>query len=245
MNRIPLVRKNNQNILAISDYEILKHLHKVLKISNGDILKIVLVEEGLANAKVIAISKQEVTIEIFETFPAKQTKSKLIIGLSRPLTCQKILEHGTTLGVSEFHFFKAELSEKSFLESKFIQQQKFESYLLKGLAQSGVYSQLPKVFIHDNFAKISLENFAKDNKYFLSLKSHHFLNQDQHHQKFSTTFLIGPERGFTPEEEMVFEQLDFMPISIGPSIQRVEYAVASSLAQLELLTSQYHPLTSA
>lgn len=237
MNRIPIRRQNAEKLLEISDFEVLKHLHKVLKVSLGDPLKLTLIGEGLSNGIIVDCQKEKVVVEISEITAPAQAKTKLIIGLSRPLTCQKVLEHGTTLGVSEFHFFKAELSEKSFLESKFIQQGKFENYLLKGLSQSGIYSHLPKVTISSKFADIPLEEFNKDNKYILSLSTKEYLSKKTHLEKFATTFLIGPERGFTAEEEEIFLHYDFRPICIGPSIQRVEYATASALAQLELIQS--------
>lgn len=233
MNRVPILRKNSEQLIEISDFEIVKHLRKVIQVEAGSSLKICLINEGLAEGIVIDVSKDKIQVEIQKITDSLEPKTKLIVGLSRPLTMQKVLEHGTTLGVSEFHFFKAELSEKSFLESKFIKDAKFESYMEKGLAQAGVFSKMPSVNVYDKFADIPLEKFASHNKLFLSLNASEFINKNNTIKKLPNVFLIGPERGFTEEEEEIFQQMDFTGIKIGPSIQRVEYATASILAQLE------------
>ena len=196
-------------------------------------IRLCLINEGLADSKVVEINQDNIVVEIQDIQPAQKAGSKLIVGLSRPLTMQKVLEHGTTLGVKEFVFFKAELSEKSFLESKFIKEGKFQHYLEKGLAQAGVYCDLPKVSVFKYFSEIPLDSFSNHNKLFLSLNSQEYLGVDNVIKKLDSVFLIGPERGFTDDEEAVFQQLDFTPIKIGPSIQRVEYATATVLAQLE------------
>ncbi|MBF0297707.1 MAG: RNA methyltransferase [Oligoflexia bacterium] len=47
---------------------------------------------------------------------------------------------------------------------------------------------------------------------------------------------IGPERGFTKEEELFFiEELEFLPVKVSNSILRVEHALFHAIAQLELL----------
>lgn len=233
MNRVPILRKNSESLFEISNFETVKHLKKVLKVQKDSPIKLCLINEGLADGKVLEVLTDKILVKIGTIKDSVEVKTKLIVGLSRPLTMQKILEHGTTLGVSEFHFFKAELSEKSFLDSKFIKDAKFESYMKKGLAQSGIFSKMPQVYIYNKFADISLKQFSNYNKLFLSLNSTDFLTKNNTIKKLPSVFLIGPERGFTNDEEEVFLQLNFLGVKIGPSIQRVEYATASILAQLE------------
>ena len=91
----------------------MKHLKKVLKVQKDSPIKLCLINEGLADGKVLEVLTDKILVKIGTIKDSVEVKTKLIVGLSRPLTMQKILEHGTTLGVSEFHFFRAELSEKN------------------------------------------------------------------------------------------------------------------------------------
>lgn len=237
MNRIPIRRSNTETLIRLSEFELLKHLKKVIKVSINDPIKLTLINEGLVTGIIKKVEKEFIEIEIDpnEIKAPEPTNSVLIIGSSRPLTCKKIFEHGTTLGIGQFIFFQAQLSEKSYYESKIYEESEYTKHLILGLAQSGIYSNLPKVSIYQSFDQIPLDQIEISNKLLLSLESHSTLDQVGFSPKISSTILVGPERGFTQDEEDIFEHMGFKKVSIGRSIQRVEYAVASALGQIELM----------
>ena len=157
----------------------------------------------------------------------------LLVGLSRPPTMKKILEHATSLGVSHFHFFKAKLSEKSYGDSKIWDKESTQKVLLDGLSQSASYWKLPKVSHYKDLESIdTFEGFdlrlcslSKGvNKKMTSIRS------DQ-----PMILAFGPERGLTEDEDNALQSKGFQAFSLGQGVLRVEIAVFSSLGQCHLL----------
>jgi RsmE family RNA methyltransferase len=236
MNRFLIFENENisPNTYEVFDPERLEHLKSVLKLKVGDTLKVALIDEGIGEAYIKDISNDSTTL-LLESIDAKnQAPYDLIIGLSRPPTLKKILEHATTLGVARFDFFKAKLSEKSYLDSKIFKDGNLEKYLRFGVSQSAIYHQLPKVELHDN-----LKDWKnREQKFILSPKSSKsFLDVDLDFSK-RITLAIGPERGWTNSEVENFKEMGFVEIGISSSILRVETATFSSLGQLELLRTK-------
>jgi len=194
-------------------------------------LKVTLVGVGIGEAYIKSLSDDSLTLLVESITPKNLAPYDLIIGLSRPPTLKKVLEHATTLGVGKFDFFKAALSEKSYLDSKLFKEDNLLKYLRFGISQSAIYHNLPKVKLHE-----SLPDFKnREQKFILSPKSTKtFLDVDLDFSK-RITVAVGPERGWTEGEITSFKNMGFIEIGISPSILRVETAVFSSLGQLELL----------
>ena len=120
----------------------------------------------------------------------------LVVGLSRPQTSKKILEHGTTFGARRFHFFKAALSDKSYLDSKIFIDRAYEEFLVAGLSQAATYTHLPEFKLD----KYNIAHQYKDTpqKYILDLDTDRtFLDLPIDFTR-PITLAIGPERGFIP-----------------------------------------------
>ena len=236
MNRFLIFENENisPNTYEVFDPERLEHLKSVLKLKVGDMLKVALIGKGIGEAYIKDLTGESLTL-LLESIDAKnQAPYDLIIGLSRPSTLKKILEHATTLGVGRFDFFKAELSEKSYLDSKLFKEGNLEKYLRFGVSQSAIYHQLPKVELHGH-----LKDWKnREQKFILSPKSSKsFLDVDLDFSK-RITLAIGPERGWTDSEVEKFKEMGFIDIGISSSILRVETATFSSLGQLELLRTK-------
>ena len=232
MNRILIFEDKLQDFIQIKDPETLTHLHRHLLIQKGQTLKCTLVGQGLFEAQVTRVQKE--LVEITPTGSLKEAVSApfhLHIGLSRPPSLKKILEHATTLGVSHFHFFKSSLSEKSYLQSKVLQNKEIQKRLKLGLAQSACYAHLPQV-------KISKE-FPRD--FFKDLKGQIFRPDPFKCQSFSdfqlnsppVHLILGPERGFTKQEVSFFESLKIKSVRLCPGILRVEIATFAALGQAQ------------
>ncbi|TDJ03674.1 MAG: RsmE family RNA methyltransferase [Deltaproteobacteria bacterium] len=237
MNRF-LIFENEKlcpNIYEVKDPSRLEHLKTILKLGVGDMLKVALVGQGIGKAYIKDLSGDSLTL-LVESIEAKnQAPYDLIIGLSRPPTIKKILEHATTLGVGSFDFFKADLSEKSYLDSKIFEQEKLEKYLCCGISQAAIYHQLPKVELHQ---KILNDWKNREQKFILSPGSTRTFLDVQLDFSKRITLAIGPERGWTTTEVETFKQMGFIAIGISSAILRVETATFSSLGQLELLRTK-------
>jgi len=231
MNTIIISSENS----IITDPKIMNHMHTVLKTKVGDTLQIGVQNGGLYIGLVEAISPSSCTLKLAKSGDAQLPWFNLIVGLSRPQTMKKILEHGTTFGAKSFHFYKAELSEKSYLDSKIFVDNAELGFLLDGLSQSGIYTHLPTLTL-EKYNPASQYSKLPDQKFILDLETDKtFLDYKINHQSL-IHLAIGPERGFTKNDIAEFHAAGFQSVKISPAILRVEHAVYAAISQLELLS---------
>ena len=180
------------------------------------------------------INKKSIKIKLNQTYEGQRGKISLQIGLSRPPTCKKILEHGSSLGVKSFEFFHGALSEKSYATSKLFQENKAQETMHLGLSQSNIYCHEPCLNI---VQKRSIPE--TEHKYILSLDNN-LTFSDYISKSFpqDLTLALGPERGWTKDEEKELLSQGYRPVRIGPSTLRVEIATFVALGQLSLIASQ-------
>ena len=140
MNTIIIKNSNllELNLYRVQDKTTVNHIQKVLKLKVGETLKVCLLNEGIGKGVIQSLSKEEVIISLNkeELRNHRTPWVNLIVGLSRPQTCKKVLELGSSMGVKSFRFLEGELSEKSYAQSKIFQNNAFEKYILNGLSQS-------------------------------------------------------------------------------------------------------------
>ncbi len=227
----------NDNSGLITDKQVMAHLHETLKLAAGDEVKCTVLNSGRTTGIVSEISPSHCKLTLGEIHPGEQQWFDLIVGLSRPQTTKKILEHATTFGARQFHFFKAALSEKSYLDSKIFEEKAYEECLLTGLSQAAIYTDLP-VFKLDKYNPA--EHYKNETqKFILDLKAEKsFLDVEIDWSK-SVTLAVGPERGWISEDIERFHTAGFTSIKISSSVLRVEHAVYSAISQLELLRRKY------
>lgn len=224
---------------VITDPQVLMHLYSTIKAKIGDQLKCTILGSGLCTGTVKSLSPTECLLELSQIKQRTPQWFNLIVGVSRPQTSKKILEHATTFGAKKIHFYKSELSEKSYLDAKIFEQLEFQDYLYAGLSQSALYSDLPTVQVDkynpaDSYKEVPqkfiLDLNAKEN--FLDLRSSIDFNTE-------VTLAIGPERGFTLSDIERFHSAGFKSVKISSSVLRVEHAIYSAVSQLELIRGRY------
>ena len=229
MNAIFLNDENGE----ILDHQILNHIHTTLKLKVGDTVKIIIHHKGIGLGSVISLSSNFCKIKIEKIHQGQKNWFDLIVGISRPQTTKKILEHATTFGANSFHFYKATLSEKSYLDSKVFETQSMNDHLISGLSQSTIYQELPKVKTYQYNPAEQFKDFEQ--KFILDIKGNEtFLDYKIDFNK-PIALSIGPERGFIQEDLTPFKNAGFKSIKISPTVLRVEHAIYAAISQLELL----------
>lgn len=233
MNRVLFFKdqKVEDSIYESHDSSILVHIKEVLKKTEGDSIKLCIADDGLFEAKIITLG-DSIKVEILKKEESIQSNINLIIGLSRPPTCQKILEHGTTFGVSSFHFMATSNGEKSFCDSKLFKDQRYKKYIDMGLSQSDSYYKYPEVNLSKkwNLNDIGSEQLFVLDPFCVETFEDYNIDFDK-----KMVLAIGPERGWNSFE---FEDLlnrGFKKVRLGPSKLRVELATYSALSQLDLI----------
>lgn len=237
-----------ENKIFVRSSKIATHIENVLNKTNVNKFqhyKITILNEGIYYAEVTRLLNSELCFEIKEPLQCFEPWIDIVVGVSRPQTTKKILEHGSTYGVGKFHFFTASLSEKSYLDSKVFTDEK-DNLLHDGLSQSARYYQAPEVVLdHYNPAKKYAEYDYKfildfDNaKSFLDVEVPNLYGINKKTMMPKIVLAIGPERGFRQEDIEPFLAHGFQKVTISQAVLRVEHALYSSLGQLELLTKKY------
>ena len=232
-----LILKNTDGL--IFDSRVIAHLHETLKAKPGEVFKCTILNKGLALGTIESLNSSECRLILSEIKPAHPQWFNLVVGVSRPQTSKKVLEHATTFGAKHIHFFKAALSEKSYLDSKIFGSEEIEEHLLAGLSQSAIYGELPGVKVDKYNPADSYKNWPQ--KFILDLNGKENFLQMSLGIDFDTpvTLAIGPERGFISEDIERFHQAGFKSVKISSSILRVEHAIYSAVSQLELIRGRY------
>ncbi len=210
-----------------------QHLINIVKVKIGDTLKYTCLNHCIGNAKITHIENELVSIQISTIDKGIHFPIEMIVGASRPPTLKKVIEHGTTMGIDTFHIVNCDLTEKSYLQSKVLQDDQFVELSKLGLAQSTVFFKQPKIKIHRNL-KTLLDDNHIEQRFLLSPKTDESASFEEIDIEQSTIFAIGPERGWSKKEVQIFKENKFNEFSISPSVLRVETALFSLMSHLNL-----------
>ena len=211
------------------------HILNVLKAKEGDEIDIGVQNgpKGKAILSLITGEELKLIIKWNENHPNDLYPVGLLVGLSRPQTCRKILEQASALGVSRIDFFISDKSEPSYRESRLWKTDEWREKIIKGTEQAF------STFIPDCHVWSSLEEstaqldagslrFAFDN--YESVQTLDGLKLWKGRQHY--TVAVGAERGWSNEERIFLKQNEFSLLSMGPRVLRQETAVVVALGQV-------------
>lgn len=234
--------KIDTNMYTISD-ERLTHIQKVLKSEPGDILEVGLLLGPTGNAKITALSKTSVELQIIkfnEIINPRAPKIDLICALPRPQTLKKVLNISATMGVNNIYLIKSEKVEKSYFHSPLLDKTNYNKYLIEGLSQ-GKRTDLPQISIHKKFKEFFTTYFNEENKNTIRLIAHpnnsSYLNKNILSNKSHSILAIGPEGGWNDYEINFMVERGFNKFKLSENILRVESAVTAALSHIELLVN--------
>lgn len=233
MNSVILTENDliSENLYQLST-EASLHLKEIVKVKEGETLKATLLNKSLATCEIVEVSEQ-IKLKVLETKPGKSYPLHFIIGASRPPTMKKVLEHGSSLGVSHFHIVKGELSEKSYLQSKLYQNENYKEFTRLGISQSAVFHNDPTLEVAQYQNQLSLPETSQ--KYILSPYADKHVKDIEIDLSQDSIFAVGPERGWTDQEVQNYKDRGYTEIKISPSILRVEIASFALLGYLNQL----------
>jgi 16S rRNA (uracil1498-N3)-methyltransferase len=232
-----LILENTDGV--ITDKKILAHMHETLKAKIGDDFKCTILNRGLCHGTITTLTPNECHLTLSEIKSAQPQWFNLVVGVSRPQTSKKVLEHATTFGAKKIHFFKAALSEKSYLSANIFLNNEYEEHLLAGLSQAAIFDYLPEVKIDQYNPAASYSDVPQ--KFILDLNAKENFLDLAPSINFDTpiTLAVGPERGFISDDIARFHQAGFRSVKISSSILRVEHAIYSAVSQLELIRGRF------
>ena len=211
----------------------LAHLHSVLKVAEGDLVPVGLVDGDIGTGRVVRLNDTEAVLQVeLTTPPPAPLPLTLILAMPRPKMFRRVLQTCATLGVKDIWLINAYKVEKSFWQTLFLQPEAIRENLLLGLEQARD-TVLPNVRIEKRFKPFvedQLPGLIGDQ---LGLVAHpgdypacpRGIDQP-------LTLAIGPEGGWIPYEVEKLVEAGMQPVQLGERILRVETAVTALLARL-------------
>lgn len=208
------------------------HLIHVMRTRAGEEVEIVNGNGQLAVAIVKSLEKKRAVIEIANVLTAKPEQYPLILAQSIPRTnrLEYILEKATELGATEIWLFNSTNSEKRVFTDH--QKERLDTILIAAMKQCGRLF-LPKL----KFSKSMEEIFPlKDSikAYFgstnpLAPPFFDILNE-QSARKGGSLFCVGPEGGFTDEEDHFMVLSGLIGVKLHSNILRTDTAAIAGLS---------------
>ena len=211
------------------------HLARVLRIQQGEMIRLFNGEGGEYTAKVVAIGKRKVTAHIQE-FYDHNVESPLQLclaqGISRGEKMDYTIQKAVELGVS--HIFPL-LTERCNVKLDDERKQKrtahWQSIIQSACEQSG-RNRIPTLAEPQTLTQW-LHSTQPDYGFILAPKAPQKLHEFKVPATAKITLLIGPEGGLSDQEINQAVEKKFIPLSLGPRILRTETAAVAALTALQ------------
>ncbi len=206
------------------------HVLEVLRRRPGDATDIGIVNGPRGKAVLKSIGKDEVVFEFaLAESPAPLLPIDLIVGLSRPQTCRRILQEATSLGVRRIVFVLTERGEPSYATSRLWTTGEWERLVRAGVEQAfstrfpvvefGVALTTAIASMCDTDRRVCLDNYEATGALLETLG-----------EPKSVVLAIGSERGWTGGERRLFRESGFILADLGPRPQRTETATIAAVS---------------
>ncbi|MEY3059780.1 MAG: hypothetical protein RL000_1132 [Bacteroidota bacterium] len=221
MNSIPLfyfsALSNTQGVVDLDD-AIRHHATVVLRMNEGEQMLLTNGKGLAAHATILASSKKQLTVRLYDFVDHDVVKRKLMLGISLLKNAARfewMLEKVTEIGITEIYPLKCERTEKQHYK-----KERFEQIIVSACLQS---QQFHFPVLHEPISFSELMNQQLPNGKFIA----HCLEGDKKLLSSSnndTILLIGPEGDFTPQEIEGALAQAFIPVSLGVTRLRTETA---------------------
>lgn len=210
--------------------ELFRHISTVLRLKCGDRFRLADGSGRGAEAKIVAIGKDGIHVEIgpLQHFAEIAGTPRITVcqGLPKGEKTDLILQKCTELGVARIEFFQAARSVTRLEDERAAKRlSRWERIVQEAARQSG-REDIPSVGFSGSLEKAlrgknpSLGLLLWEDEEDLSLRE-----VLAGRERPETIFVvIGPEGGLTPEEAAAAADLGFIPVSLGKRILRTETA---------------------
>lgn len=217
----------SDNLIKICDERRLTHLKKVLRVKEGKICQVGLLNGKIGNAEVIEITDNSITMKSsFTTDAPSKLPLTLVIALQRPNTVKKIIHSAISVGVKKIIFIGCFKVEKSYWDSSVLADESLYKEQLLALEQcvDTVPIKIEFCRYFKTFLEEVLPAFKQDSQLLLAHP-----DKEENFSKFideekETYLFMGPEGGFTDYEVSALKEAGAKQLSLGSRILRTEFA---------------------
>jgi 16S rRNA (uracil1498-N3)-methyltransferase len=230
----PAISENTKEFTF--DREESKHIIKVLRKKDGDILFVTNGLGFLFECSIVLAIETKCTVDIISWKKSEQPNASLHLAVAPTKMNDRFewfLEKATEIGVSEITPIICEHSER-----KFIKNERFEKIIIAAMKQSNQHylPQLNEPIVFKDFLK---QEFT--GQLFIA----HCEETDKRQlkkelqPKTSATILIGPEGDFSPKEIQLALDTKFIPVSLGNTRLRTETAAIVACHSVVFVNENY------
>lgn len=239
------------------------HLIEVVRVAVGDSVRVGVVRDGAVAAgeasaaaetggaprgdevgrgEVLALGAGWCRLRVVLERPAPPPLPvHLILAVPRPKVLLRTLAIAASFGVERIELTNSWRVDKSYLGSPALLAESLGRALRDGAEQGGT-PRLPAIAVHKRFMAM-LDGYPADaprdpaRRYLVAHPgAPHFLEDvARPGAQLPLTLAIGPEGGWIQRELDTFVARGFAAVALGPSILRVEAAIAALLGQVQLL----------
>ncbi len=216
-----------------------EHIFCILHAKPGDFIRAGILGGGIGTARVLESTRHSARLKLEDASNPPPPPSNIlpVIALPRPQSFKKTLHFIASSGIRRAVFFHAAKTEKSYWTSSCMAPDAIRSVLIEGLEQ-GCTTILPEL----TFVRSLREFFHSGLSARLTDGATAIIGHPVDAAPCpvalpgEVVLAIGPEGGFTPDEVAAFRANGYAPVTFGPHILRVEFALsflAGRLASVE------------
>ncbi len=212
-----------------------QHAREILRAEPGDVIKVGVRGSKRGTARVVAQTEESMTLEVtLDDEPPERPQIDLILAIPRPKALKRIIPALASLGIDRVLLVNAARVEKSYFDSKVLNDSFLDGLIDLGLEQARdtVAPQIDMRHRFRPFVEDELDTWCKPNS--KRLVPHPDAREKAAAVAISQhlTIAIGPDGGWTPFEIELLSNRRFTPISVGPRPLRVEVAVPTVIGAL-------------
>ena len=218
----------------------LSHMQHTLAVKVGDTLRAGVLHRSRGLARVLEIDRTHALLAYEATDKAEAPGAlTVLLALPRPQTLRKVLFALPQLGVGCLLLCRSARVEKSYFQSKLLQDGEWRRHLQEGMMQAACVRQ-PEVLLVDRF-RPAVEDWLPELIPTDSLRvlphpgSCDTLKSFALYKGGPVCIALGPEGGWVPFEVDLLGSQGFHTVSLGERILRVETALPVVAGQLHLL----------
>ncbi|MGT2637196.1 16S rRNA (uracil(1498)-N(3))-methyltransferase [Streptococcus ratti] len=236
-----------ENPVTITAKDTIKHMFRVMRLTEGDEVVLVFADGIKYLAKVV--DSEAHTFELTETLPDKAelpVQATIASGFPKGDKLEFLAQKTTELGTHALWAFPADWSVAKWDSKKLAKKADKLAKIVQGAAEQSKRNAIPQVKLFEKksdflaqlayFDKIlvAYEESAKEGERAALARELAMVEKGQ-----KLLFVFGPEGGISPAEIQTFEQAGAITVGLGPRIMRTEtaplYALSAVSYALELI----------
>ncbi len=226
--------------LTIADPDEIHHIKDVLRLKKGALIQIFNAQNQEADAVIDFFSQEGLRVSVGSVREAILNKIKIILACAPPKKdkFEWIIEKCTELGVDEIIPLKTKRGQVVFSREKMAGKlSRFQKVALNAAKQSQ-RTAVPLIHPMTDLGSVLKTLGPQGLHLFPSLNGHSQHIKDALLKASggqSVTIFIGPEGDFTPDEVKMALDHGCVPVSLGPTVLKVETAAVATVSFVRLL----------